>query len=122
MPSDGPLSRKHLIAISCTAIGLGFVVAESLWPQYRIALQMALYSFFIFGPLFLGLWPDRKRTNFWAGMVFMLSLHSVLLYAVRSIFPFRNVLTIIPIALVEACVMFLLMLKILGDPDTEQSR
>lgn len=103
------------MTICGTTIGLAAFLSVSLWPQYMTPIQMALYTTFVFGPLFLGLWAERHRLVFWIGILLTLALHGMLLYSIRSMFPFRTVLVVIPIALVESSVMFILMLKALGD-------
>jgi threonine/homoserine efflux transporter RhtA len=75
---------------------------------------MALYTFFVFGPLALALWSSRRQRNFWIGASLLIAAHAVVLYIIRSIFPFRSVLIVIPIALVEACALYLIMLKMIG--------
>jgi threonine/homoserine efflux transporter RhtA len=75
---------------------------------------MALYTFFVFGPLALALWSSRRQRNFWIGASLLIATHAVVLYIIRSIFPFRSVLIVIPIALVEACALYLIMLKMIG--------
>jgi hypothetical protein len=91
-----------------------------MWPQYKTTLQMLLYSLFVFGSLTLGLWSMRGRTSFWIGALLTFVLHGLVLYAIRSTFPFGSVFVVIPIALVEACAMYLLMLKVVGPGQAER--
>jgi cellulose synthase/poly-beta-1,6-N-acetylglucosamine synthase-like glycosyltransferase len=78
---------------------------------------MALYTFFVFGPLALAQWSSRRQRNFWIGASLLIAAHGLVLYIIRSIFPFRSVLVIIPIALIEACALYFIMLKMIGDGD-----
>jgi len=44
----------------------------------------------------------------------------MLLYIVRTVFPFKTVLIVVPIALLEAVILYAAMLKILGEEMTER--
>jgi hypothetical protein len=41
--------------------------------------------------------------------------HSALLYFARALFPFKTVLAIVPLGIIEGTVLAILMLKILGN-------
>jgi hypothetical protein len=118
----GSLNKKRLPMILGSTVGIGCVAAISLWPEYKASIQMVLYTLFVFGPLALGLWPSTNRRVFWIGAFIMFAAHGVVLYVIRSTFPFRSVLVVIPIALVEACAMYMLMLKMLGNEEAEEPR
>ncbi len=76
---------------------------------------MVLYTIMVFGSLFLHFWSERNRRAFWICISAALVVHGLFLYVIRSIFPFRSVLIVVPIALVEASVIFVAIDKILGD-------
>jgi len=76
---------------------------------------MGLYSAMVLLPLLFGLWADRHRRGYKLGGGLVLFSHACLLYGIRSVFPFKTVLTIIPIALIESVILAALMLKLLGD-------
>jgi hypothetical protein len=109
------VKRKHLVAISSIAVGLSCAAAADYWRQFAAPIEMVLYSFFVFGPLFLGLWSERHRQVFWTSMSSAIILHGFLLYMVRSVFPFSTVLVVVPMALIEALALFVVMDKILGE-------
>ena len=64
-----------------------------------------------------GFRSDRSRGRFFLSVLSILVLHCVALLLIRTVFPFRSILTIIPIALGECIVLAALMLKILGDDE-----
>lgn len=81
---------------------------------------MLLYTFFVFGPLFLGLWSERNRRAFWICMSAAFAAHGAFLYVIRSTFPFSSVLIVVPIALVEAAAIFAAMDRILSGRGAER--
>jgi hypothetical protein len=116
------LSGRQQTMICCVSVGAAGALLVKHLPQYASAIQIALFTFMVFGCLFLGLWPDRHRRLWGTAILFALALHGIVLYLIRSMFPFRSILIIIPIALAEAVAMFTLILKILGDRDAEQRK
>jgi hypothetical protein len=116
--------RSRLVAIVATVIGGSCAEAIHLWPEYKIPLQMTLYSCFIFGPLALALWSSRNLLGFWMVTMLTLAAHALVLYMLRFTFPFSSVLIVIPIALVEVCAIYMVALKLLGigKDDVEQPR
>lgn len=102
------------MAIIATLIGGSCAEAIHLWPEYKVPLQMTLYTCFIFGPLALALWSSRNLRGFWMVTLLMLAAHGLVLYTLRSTFPFSSVLIVIPIALVEVCAIYMIALKMLG--------
>ena len=113
------MKKKHLVTIFCVVVGGSGATAVGLWPQYAAAIQMTIYTSMVFGSLFLGLWSERHRPAFWVGILLALPTHGLILYAIRSTFPFRSILIVVPIALTEAVAMLAAFLKILGDDGAE---
>ncbi len=73
------------------------------------------------GPLFFDLWSDRRRPNYWMGMLAAFLFHGAFLYVARSLFPFKTVLAIIPMAVIEVSLLFVIVLKVLGNQDGAKS-
>lgn len=107
--------KRHLSGMLGLVVGLAAAASVGHWPLQAAPIQMALYTALVFGPLLLGMWPDRDRRGFLTGLSLMFLLHAILLYFIRSAFPFRTILVIIPMVVIEGIIMFVLMLKILGD-------
>lgn len=107
------MKKKHVIAIFAMIVGVSSASAVDFWPHYAIVIQMALYTSMVFVPLFLGLWAERNRHAFRVSMFSAIIVHGLFLYMIRSTFPFRTVLVIVPIALVEAAGKFAALDKIL---------
>jgi hypothetical protein len=115
MSEKSRMKKKHLVTAFCIIVVGSSLFAQGLWPQYAAVIQMTLYTIMVFGPLFLSLWSERNRRAFWVGMSSAIVAHGLFLYMIRLTFPFRTILIVIPIVLVEASVMFVAMDKILGD-------
>jgi hypothetical protein len=75
---------------------------------------MFLYTVMVLAPLSLGTWLERNRDRFWRAAMIAIILHGTVLYSIRNLFPFRSILTIVPIALLEASGLFMLMLWVVG--------
>ena len=109
------MNHKHLVAVCGIVVGLCGAIAVKQWPAHAVAVQMTFYSTMILGLLLLGLWSDRHRPRYWAAMLLVCLLHGVMLFFARPLFPFRTVLTVVPLALVEGVILFVLMMRLLGD-------
>ncbi|MGA2675126.1 MAG: hypothetical protein ABSE99_18065 [Terracidiphilus sp.] len=109
------MKKKHFVTIFCIIVGGSSVLAVGVWPQYAAVIQMTLYTIMVFVPVFLGLWPERNRRVFWGSMSSAIIMHGLFLYMIRSTFPFRTILVVIPIVLIEASVIYVAMDKVLGD-------
>jgi hypothetical protein len=118
------MKKKQLITIFCVIVGASSALAVGYWPRYAAGIQMMLYTIMVFGPLFLGLWSERNRRTFWIGMSSAVVVHGLFLYAIRSTFPFSTVLVVIPVALVEAALIFVIIDKVPGggDPTADCSK
>jgi hypothetical protein len=102
--------------VFAAAIGLACLGAATLWPSLKVAIEMTLYTVIVFVPLLLFLWPERSRPAFQIGLFLAILFHGIVLYFIRSSFPLTaRFFLIIPVALVEACGICVLMLKVLGD-------
>ncbi len=115
--ADKPKRRLR----STVAISLGFLgaIAVRQWSSEATRIQMALYTACIILPLFFGFWANVKRRRFWAAIAAVMGIHAFVLYTIRFSFPFRTILTIVPMVLVEAFAMFFLMAKLLGDGEPD---
>ena len=107
------MQKKHIVMVLGLAVGLAGAAAVDQWPMYAIPLQMTLYSVMTVGLVLMGLWSDRDRPGFLTGTIFVLAVHSVFLVSVRSYFPFRTIILVLPMALAEGTVLSILMLKML---------
>ena len=94
--------------------GLFGAIAVGQWPKYASAIQMLLYTVLVLGLMLISFWSDRGRARFWRAIGLVLLLHFALLFSIRSLFPFRTILVIIPIAIVEAIFASTLFLKTVG--------
>lgn len=65
-------------------------------------------------------WSERNRPAFWVIMSSAMIVHGFFLYIIRTIFPFRSVWIVVPIALIEATGILAVMLKTLGDSCFEE--
>lgn len=112
------IKRSHVLAACSIAVGLCCAFAVGLWPKHAVPIQMALYTYFVIVPLFLGFWSERRRGIFWVSMSSAILAHGLFLYGFRSVFPFKTVLVVIPTALIEALALIVAMDKILGERST----
>ena len=108
------MQKKYLIAIFGIGTGLIGAVSVGQWPEYARQIQMALYSIIVLGLLLIGFWSDRSRQRFWMGIGLVVLLHSATLISIRSLFPFKTILVVIPIALTEGVIAVTLFLKTVG--------
>jgi hypothetical protein len=112
------MSKKRLRMIVGCTIGAFGAFAVGHWPQQAVPLQMMIYTSMVVLPLiFLAFGRIEPHGRFLLGVLSILVLHSVVLLLIRTVFPFKSILTIIPIALGECTVLAALMLKILGDDE-----
>lgn len=87
--------------------------ADYQWPIHRAVFEMAVYSLLVLGLPMIGLRSDRRRPKFTLAVCSMIVAHLFALILFRSIFPFRTVLEIAPLILIEGALLFALALKIL---------
>jgi hypothetical protein len=109
------MSKKHAIAFAGIAVGLLGAAAASHWSNFAAPIQMAMYSVMIVGLLLVGVWSDRRRPRFAIAICSMLAVHGIVLFTMRGLFPFRTILVVLPLALIEGTILFILLLKVLGD-------
>jgi hypothetical protein len=107
---------KSSSSLKITGGALGVIGAASVghWPDHAVPLQMTLYSAMVLIPFLFGFWKDRHRANFWAGVGLLTLLHCATLMLIHSYFPFRTILLILPIVLIEGTILAIVMLKSLG--------
>lgn len=108
------MPKKYVIMIFGIVTGLMGAVFVGQWPEYAVQIQMALYSVLVLGLLVIGFWSDRSRQQFWRGIGLVVLLHLALLISIRSLFPFKTILAVIPIAIAEGVIAGTLFLKIIG--------
>jgi cellulose synthase/poly-beta-1,6-N-acetylglucosamine synthase-like glycosyltransferase len=113
------MKKKHLVAIFASVAGGSSAWASYSWPQYAAVIQVALFTSFVFVPLFMFFWSEINRGAFWFSISAAIVVHGLLLYVIRSVFPFSSVLVVVPIALVEASAIFVAIDKILGERSVE---
>ena len=106
--------NKQYALITGAILGLVGAAAVHHWPQNAQLLQMLLYSVVVVGPLVRAAWSRRSNPRFAMAVATMALLHCVFLVGARSMFPFRTILFMIPVALSESVIVFTLMLKIFG--------
>jgi hypothetical protein len=107
------MSRKNAIRIGAATVGLIGAVAAGHWKNFAAPIQMALYTAMTVGLVLVGFWSDRKRPRFPIAICLMLAAHGAVLFAIRGIFPFRTILAIGPLAIMEGIALAILLLNIL---------
>jgi cytochrome bd-type quinol oxidase subunit 2 len=103
---------KYVVMIFATVTGLVGAASASQWPNHASLIQMVLYSVMVLGLLFLSFWSDRGRREFWKGIAFVVLLHAVFLLLIRSLFPFKTILIVLPMAITEGVVAATLFLRV----------
>jgi hypothetical protein len=108
------MPKKYVVIIFGSVAGL--VGEESVyhWPNYAAQIQMLLYTVIVLGSLLIGFWADRGREKVWKGICVVVLLHVALLVSIRSLFPFKTILAIIPMAIMEGTIAATLFLKLVG--------
>ena len=94
-------------------VGIGGAAAVRHWPSHALPFQMTVFSVMSVCPLIFGLWPERNQRRFKIGLLIILFVHALFLLEIKSFFPFKTILVVIPIALVESVLLFIIMLKAL---------
>ena len=112
------MQKKHLLIFFSVAVGIAGAASVGHWPNHAKVLEIGLYSILVLGSLLFGFWSDIHRIRFWTGMVLAFLLHGFLLSIICSAFPFRTILTVIPILLLEGIGLAIMMIKLLGDEKT----
>ena len=108
------MSKKNAIRLGAAAVGLIGAAAAGYWKNSTGPIQMAVYTAMTVGLVLVGFWSDRRRPRFPIAICSILVAHCVALFAIRGIFPFRTILTIVPLALIEGVLLAGLLLKILA--------
>jgi hypothetical protein len=114
------MSDKDAIRTSAIVTGVSGGLAIHHWSEYAAFIEMALYSMAIVLIFLFSFWTDRRRPRFWIGTSIVLLLHGVALFFIRSYFPFRTILTVVPMLFAEAIVLIIIMLRVLGDDEPEK--
>jgi hypothetical protein len=109
------MSTKNLKVVLACFLGLAGAMSVDHWPNHAATLQMILYSAMILFPILFFFWSDKHRPNYWLGMTLIVLVHSIILFGIRSYFPFRTILIILPLLLLEGLALATMMIKLLGD-------
>jgi len=109
------MQKKHVRMVIGLSVGVCAAAAEEHWPAGAATIQMGFYSAMCLGPLLIGMWSYWRRADYWIGILVATAAHAAFLYLARSLFPFKSVLAIIPMALLEVAVLFVIVLKTLRD-------
>ena len=107
------MTKKNAIRLGAGAIALISVAAAGHWKSFAGPVQMAMYTAMTVGLVLVGFWSDRRRPRFPIAVCSILATHCVVLFALRGVFPFRTIFTIIPLILIECVLLASLLLKIL---------
>jgi hypothetical protein len=108
------MQKKYVIMIFGIATGLIGAASVSQWPDYASQIQIVLYTVIVLGLLLIGFWSERSRQKFWKGICLVVLLHLALLVSIRSLFPFKTILLVIPMAIMEGIIAATLFLKVVG--------
>jgi hypothetical protein len=106
--------KKTITTVACIATGVIGAASVRGWPEYATQIQMVLYTVMVLGLLFIGLWSERGRAKFRTGLCLLVLLHLLVLASMRSLFPFKTILVVIPVAIVEAIIGATLFLRLVG--------
>jgi hypothetical protein len=112
----GKEGRKKKYTRVFIAILTGVLAAASVsrWPNYAPLIQMLFYSGVVLGLLIIAFWTDHGRRRFWVGICLVVLLHIACLLLIRPLFPFKTILVVIPVALMEITAAAILFLKTVG--------
>ena len=108
------MSRKNTLRAVVGILSVAAALGVGRWPEHATYIQMTFYSALILGLLLSGLWRDRNHPRFWKGILLIVVFHFIFLYLIRSMFPFRTVLAIVPVLIMEGIFGFTFMLLRLG--------
>jgi hypothetical protein len=112
------MSRKNAVRFGAGAAAAICLIAEKRWAGLASPIQMGLYTVMTMGLVLVGFWSDRRRPRFTVAICSMLGAHCLVLYAIRGMFPFRTILTVCPLAIIEGIALAALLLKIVEYSET----
>jgi hypothetical protein len=107
------VSRKNALRLGAAAAAVIAVIAEKRWTSLASSVQMELYTEMTVVPVLVGFWSNRRRPRFAVAVCSVVGAHCLMLCLIREIFPFRTILTVYPLAIIEAAALAALLLKIL---------
>ena len=107
------MTKKNAIRIGAGIVGGTGAAAVGYSKDYAGPIQMAVYTALTVGLVLVGFWSDRRRPRFPVAVCSVLAVHCAVLFAVKGIFPFRTILTIYPLMIIEGTALAALLLKIL---------
>jgi hypothetical protein len=108
------MKRKYVVAVFATVTGLVGAASVRQWPDHASLIQMVLYSAIVLGLLLISFWSDRSQREFWKGIGLVLLLHAGFMVLIRSLFPFKTILIVLPMAITEGVVAATLFLRVIG--------
>lgn len=108
------MKRKYVVMVFATVTGLVGAASVGQWPSHAPLIQMVLYSVIVLGLLLISFWSDRSQREFWKGIGLVVLLHVGFLILIRSLFPFKTILIVLPMALTEGVVAATLFLRVIG--------
>jgi hypothetical protein len=108
------MNRKNALRIVVGIVSAAAAFGVGHWPEHAAYIQMTFYSVLILGLLVSGLWRDRHHPRFWIGILLTVIFHFIFLFLIRSMFPFRTVLAIVPVLVMEGIFGFTFMHSQLG--------
>jgi len=109
-----PRSRKKNLFLLGGAVGVAAGIALIAWPNQTFPIEIIVYTAMIAVPIFRMLLPRIRRRRFWLTVGLLFVAHGLFLWLVRSLFPFKTVLALVPYALLEVGILALITIKSLG--------
>jgi hypothetical protein len=108
------MQKKYITAAYASLVGLLGAASVGAWPSHASQLQMAIYTLLVLGLLAIGFWSDRGRPRVREAAAASLILHTIFLFAIRQVFPFKTILVLLPYAIIEGTALAIIFLKIVG--------
>lgn len=96
------------------AIGIGGGIALASLPRWTRALEMTMYTAMVAVPILFRLRARRWQPRFRTTVLILCIVHGLFLWLLRSIFPYKTVLILIPYALLEVLVLTFLTIHFFG--------
>lgn len=115
------MNKKSVAVIGAGILGVSGAAAVHRWPEHSIPIQMTLYSLTLLLILLPAFWADRHHPKYVAAMSSAFFAHLVILLFIRSLFPFKTILEIVPVLIVEAMILTLTIIKVRGEREVGAS-
>lgn len=107
--------NKTLFSVIGMMLGVSAAAAVHEWPEHATPIQMTLYSLAFVLILLPAFWDDRHHPRYVAAMSAALVIHVVILFFIRPLFPFKTILTVVPLLIVEAMILVGTIIKVRGE-------